>query len=99
MRSNGHRAELLTPAESSLSSRIPFLIGSVVTRAQMRAMGGPGFSRNRRECGGRAAGALVTRLPEKHQSDAVTSVDAACVLRNPIEPDVLLDRTDGSLRG
>jgi FixJ family two-component response regulator len=91
MRSIGYRAEPFFTAEALLTSPNLLLFDCVIADVSMPGMSGLDLARKLQEQGDTTPVILITALPDRHLDDEAISVGAQCLLRKPLEIQVLLD--------
>ena len=91
MRANGYRAEPFGSAEAFLVSSNLFLFDCIVADIHMPGMSGLDLVRTLREYGTTTPVILITALVEKHLDDAAMSVGAVCLLRKPLDTEILVE--------
>jgi FixJ family two-component response regulator len=97
MRSVGYRAEPFMSAETFLAASCLSLFDCVIADVHMTGMSGLGLIRKLREQGSTTPVILITAQAYRRLDDEATSVGALCLLRKPLETDVLLEQVEKSL--
>ncbi len=97
MRSVGYRAEPFTRADTFLVSADLSRYACVIADICMPGTSGLDLGRKLRERSARMPVILITALPDRQLEDEAISAGAECLLRKPIETQVMLDHVARSL--